>query len=815
MNAGGSGHPDEKSSDGTPPPASLYPLAGLEEGPGDFDEARMPYFTNTRGLEMNSSTQTNPQIPQQAAPRSGQDMFNDDYQSYAQMDGVRQRHDFAGYTAQGTPSGHYYDGTSTEAFTRVQHGSTLVTNADPFTGGVEHGHGSGQQGRTPLGQVQTPTNEPVGSTLEESVEPSRKVPEEPYSPLYPIPPAYVIARTNFEAIKPQEPRKKRNTGATSVALTRSDQERNTVPFRGAGLGQAGRPVRTSGNTTRSVRLDQPLESGYADTMGGPYAQARDEHANQQQNPFSMAFPGYTPAAVPTSSLFAPTSSPFVLTQPGAAQPGRSGMAGARNELPSVVDVVAGERFDPDREGRIQATQNRYRMLLQLDDNAAPQFLSWGHDVRDAFLSDFPAFLDRHRNARVLQDAGRLAMYEDFARYSAWAGRPIDEEQVWADMERYNLVNIHVETHGPVEPELAAHPDPTPDLEQRRRRDYGAPVHPTSPDIGGIEGTESFLTPIPGPFEPSSASRLVQGQEPTETTQQAPQKSKKDRMVIRNDVLKGRALNEEGMYFNSAEEGNALFRERPLWRPKEETLPSGTDRLRLVRALEDAMYNLEDIHDRPTNRLARWRPDNAYYDPAAVELAAHRLLERIIKLHMEGWTRPVLDPTQENLFEPEPYLSFKERFEAIRQNLQHWKATAKMVLQGDDLKMDQFIAGPNERAERSERYSQANLAKQIFIKEGRQAAKGRKRTAEEAFSSEGRELNESSATQPRRTPRARGRSVPTPRRTSSNTVQGGDGSDLSEVDEDAAPPEEVRDPRSTREYLPRETKKKGGRGGRSH
>ncbi|KAF2816711.1 uncharacterized protein BDZ99DRAFT_471918 [Mytilinidion resinicola] len=809
-----SGPPGKQPSDGTPPRPGMYPQGGIG-GLDEFDDSHVPYFTNTLGLDINAAqTPGPPMTPQQHAPHGtlgdrdrtaeGSNMFNDDYIANEQV------HNTQDYANPSPPRGGYGYGYTTETLTRT-HRSTLMTNSGVFTGRVGSEHGSSQDNRSVLGHRRPPANEPASSTRHQS-----DVPDQTASHRTP---ARVLAAIRDHPIKPPTRRKRKVRTDTNPAAPSRAQPRSIAPLPVARLEQAHRPVQARGMPTPMFGLDHTpgyRSAGSAAAFpamaqdstaerASSYGQPIDEgNSRQLQDPYSTARPNY-------HMSFGPTLSPFFPALPSISH-GRAPPASRMynsNTFPTVVNLVEAEDFDHDRETRMEITENRYRLLLGRD-NPAPFFRSWSSQDQAVFLEFFPAFMDRHRDAEVLTDVERLALYRDYVQYRTWVESPIDVDQTWANLERYGLIQTQLAVYGHVDPEQTAQRDPTPDLDEERRRMYGAPVRTALVSVE-IPATERLHRPVLGSIGPPSASRIVQNERSTETTQKAPRKSKKDRSPFKNDILKGRTLNRDGMYFSSAEEGDALFRERPLWRPKRETLPSERARLPLVRALQDAMVNLDGINDRLTNRLARWRPDSRFYDPVAIELAAHKLLAKIFKLHEDGWTRPVLDPTQESLFDPEPDLSFLERFEAIREVLYHWKATAKMVLQGDDLKIDQFIAGPNERAERSGRYSEANIAKQIIIEEGRLAKKGNKRSAAEAFSSEGREARRSTTTLPRQTLRASTPSASSRRRnatTAANAVESDVSSETSETDDDTSTAQETpRDPKVTRRFLPRESKNK--------
>ncbi|KAF2496848.1 hypothetical protein BU16DRAFT_537983 [Lophium mytilinum] len=126
---------------------------------------------------------------------------------------------------------------------------------------------------------------------------------------------------------------------------------------------------------------------------------------------------------------------------------------------------------------------------------------------------------------------------------------------------------------------------------------------------------------------------------------------------------------------------------------------------------------------PTGGMARWGPNNRYYEPQAIEIAAHILVGKVIELHTNGWTRPNLDPKQlemEKIYEPE--LSFETRIVALEEIFQvtkNHKAACKALLDMDDLYIDQVVAGPSKFLERTLGYRKNNEKRKETYAKGRE------------------------------------------------------------------------------------------------
>ncbi|KAF2816710.1 uncharacterized protein BDZ99DRAFT_515288 [Mytilinidion resinicola] len=243
----------------------------------------------------------------------------------------------------------------------------------------------------------------------------------------------------------------------------------------------------------------------------------------------------------------------------------------------------------------------------------------------------------------------------------------------------------------------------------------------------------------------------------------------------NDLFSNMVKDEDGLYFGSAEDVLDVFMSDPLWKPGHEELPYGDERRPYVIRIRNALLHLpasesmtatildnatgNPISKSPHNAvgkamttskvpketrgrgggLARWK--GGYYQPQAIEAAAHLLIDRVVSIHEFGWMRPNLDPKQldmETLYQPE--LSFDERINSIERVLKSKKHTCKWVLDNDDLMLDKLAGGPGkyeeasaalrftnligevtDRFQRSNTNKQLNDLRQIVMKAGREEA----------------------------------------------------------------------------------------------
>ncbi|KAF2496849.1 hypothetical protein BU16DRAFT_537984 [Lophium mytilinum] len=123
---------------------------------------------------------------------------------------------------------------------------------------------------------------------------------------------------------------------------------------------------------------------------------------------------------------------------------------------------------------------------------------------------------------------------------------------------------------------------------------------------------------------------------------------------------------------------------------------------------------------PAGGLGRWGPEATYYEPLAIEIAAQVMMDKLLRLHTIGWTRPPLDPKQrdiDNLYEPE--LNFHDRLTAVENVLKSNKNMCKFLLDLDDLKMDKLVAGPNKYLKRSAVNKKINVDRQTCLVKGRE------------------------------------------------------------------------------------------------
>ncbi|KAF2496851.1 hypothetical protein BU16DRAFT_537986 [Lophium mytilinum] len=231
------------------------------------------------------------------------------------------------------------------------------------------------------------------------------------------------------------------------------------------------------------------------------------------------------------------------------------------------------------------------------------------------------------------------------------------------------------------------------------------------------------------------------------------------ITAKNPLFNDMELDEDNLYFSAIEDIHDLFHDAPLWKPKEEALPYGRERHPYVVRIRDAVMDVpsavnslspetatsvgQDSHraDDPsvegraaktkkakksTGFGARFKPGAVYYHAAAIEAAAHILVDKVVALHECGWSRPSLDPKQLNntaLYQPE--LSFDGRMDAIEKVLKENKGACKWVLDCDDLRVDMLVAGPskyNQPHQRSKANSKLNGYRQLYLTTGRKKVK---------------------------------------------------------------------------------------------
>ncbi|KAF2816713.1 uncharacterized protein BDZ99DRAFT_515291 [Mytilinidion resinicola] len=198
-------------------------------------------------------------------------------------------------------------------------------------------------------------------------------------------------------------------------------------------------------------------------------------------------------------------------------------------------------------------------------------------------------------------------------------------------------------------------------------------------------------------------------------------------------------NEDGLYFSCLDEAMSVYTSEARWTPPLLTSPpTRTEKVQLVKRLTAAIMNMEGIADNSNHKFQKW--ERMVYDPIAMEHVAHRLVTRLLSLHLpgpeQGWRAPILDPTDLAPSRYEENLNFQQRFDAIEDLLWHRKAACGSLLDGS--LYDATIASPNLRWNSYLMNQHANKNKKVQIEKGREAMgmkKGKKRRASETETDE--------------------------------------------------------------------------------
>ncbi|PSN65461.1 hypothetical protein BS50DRAFT_459431, partial [Corynespora cassiicola Philippines] len=149
-----------------------------------------------------------------------------------------------------------------------------------------------------------------------------------------------------------------------------------------------------------------------------------------------------------------------------------------------------------------------------------------------------------------------------------------------------------------------------------------------------------------------------------------------------------------------------------WRcPKQDrTIPRTNETKAVyVRDLVNAMMNQDNIEDKATGRVLkkRWTKykgtGKSYYNPKEVELVAWRIIDKMVRLHVEGpKVLDCYDVEAHNNFEKSKELNFRERYAIFKTIAYHFKSRVDKMMRNEGLVT--MIANPQEtlRASRGNR-----------------------------------------------------------------------------------------------------------------
>ncbi|KAF2496855.1 hypothetical protein BU16DRAFT_537989 [Lophium mytilinum] len=216
-----------------------------------------------------------------------------------------------------------------------------------------------------------------------------------------------------------------------------------------------------------------------------------------------------------------------------------------------------------------------------------------------------------------------------------------------------------------------------------------------------------------------------------TTHKSTESKRGKESSTKDPLLKNVTENADGLFFASYAEAQSVYTEKARWTPPLlKASPTQAEYNELVLRLRDAIHNMNGIADNSNHKFQKWR--NFVYESPAIELVAHKLVNMMIKLHLEGWRIPILDPTDLASSRYEELLDFNARFEAVEDLLWFRKSACGSLLDGS--LYEATVAAPNSRWNSYLANQKANQTKKIQIKVGREhlglKTKGNKRDASE-------------------------------------------------------------------------------------
>ncbi|OCK83946.1 hypothetical protein K432DRAFT_389940 [Lepidopterella palustris CBS 459.81] len=173
----------------------------------------------------------------------------------------------------------------------------------------------------------------------------------------------------------------------------------------------------------------------------------------------------------------------------------------------------------------------------------------------------------------------------------------------------------------------------------------------------------------------------------------------------------------GMFFHSYEEAMAAFNQPRRLRKTDDPLPTtDEEKFALVRRLIHSILDSSCAKDQVTRQFERRWKDDKFWDLPAVHVLAWAILDVAIKLHKDGWTNPILDPTQLGLPFVDKHLRFYERIDKICILLSNYKSACNALMKFE--KLPQIVAGPVKSYNRSGTNNVGNVKKAEQIKVGK-------------------------------------------------------------------------------------------------
>ncbi|KAH7347092.1 hypothetical protein BKA66DRAFT_371373, partial [Pyrenochaeta sp. MPI-SDFR-AT-0127] len=104
----------------------------------------------------------------------------------------------------------------------------------------------------------------------------------------------------------------------------------------------------------------------------------------------------------------------------------------------------------------------------------------------------------------------------------------------------------------------------------------------------------------------------------------------------------------------------------------------------IDALVQAILNNQDVRENTTTKQFRnrWADGATYYKPREIRAVAHELLDIMISVHCNGWTKHIYDKDQRALIQKTMNFSFQERFDAVVELLKCSKTSCQQAMKGE-------------------------------------------------------------------------------------------------------------------------------------
>ena len=148
---------------------------------------------------------------------------------------------------------------------------------------------------------------------------------------------------------------------------------------------------------------------------------------------------------------------------------------------------------------------------------------------------------------------------------------------------------------------------------------------------------------------------------------------------------------------------------------DHTIPSTDEEINAcLDKLVTAIMNNKNCREKNNTKQFnnRWGISATHYAKEELYMAAYEVLTAIINIHRHGWTKPIFDQEQRNLFQKTMYYTFAERFDGVKELLKVSKTSCNDIMKGE--RLYSIIGNPVTLIirTRSNQSSNTNKAKRI-------------------------------------------------------------------------------------------------------